>query len=332
MSADDSSTSTRRRTRRRIASVAVGLAVGLLLAELALRVVSLLGAPAPEPVERYVWPDRPHVRRWPAEGATGPRLLIAGDSFTFGAGVDETEAYPYLVAAELADYDVEVIAYSQPGWNTRALARDLARHLDEIDPDVFVLGLCLNDPERYPTARMLAERPDLQPWSPTGFERTLATASSLYRRTRLALDAIRLRPKLRAYYRGLYESENLAEWRDSLDKTRRLTRRLKVPAVLVVFPIFESDIDSDYAYGDLHDLVVEIATESGFEALDLRPAYADLPGRELALVPFTDPHPSRLAHAIAAREIARFLVARGLVAAAGEPAAPAAEPSAQRVR
>ena len=301
--------------KRRLAAVLLGCLGGLAVAEIGLRVASLWAPEQPVLVERVASSRAAQIRRWPETDTSGPRLVVVGDSYTFGHGVPVDQAYPALLAQNLAARDVTVVSYSQSGWNTRRELRSLEDDFDLLAPDLLILGYCLNDAEPRPTSHMLAARPDLVPWRPQGFLQTrLARHSRLYLRLRQAADSLRLRPALHAYYRGLYDDpENLAAWRHALDKLGRLASRRSVPPVLVVFPIFDSDLDSEYAYRDLHGEVAAIARELGFHVLDLLPAYADRRGRDLALVPYSDPHPSPLAHAIAARAIAGYLEGEGLL-------------------
>jgi YD repeat-containing protein len=88
--------------------------------------------------------------------------------------------------------------------------------------------------------------------------------------------------------------------------------------LLVVFPIFDSQLDWRYKYDDLHELVGQTAAELGIESLDLlAAAFRGLDGRRLALVPFTDGHPSEIAHRLAAQAILHHLTEAGVLP--GEP-------------
>jgi hypothetical protein len=78
----------------------------------------------------------------------------------------------------------------------------------------------------------------------------------------------------------------------------------------VVFPIFDSQIDADYRYHDLHELMARTTAELGIESLDLRLAYEGVDAYRLAVTPFTDPHPSELAQRIAADAILEELLRR----------------------
>ena len=77
--------------------------------------------------------------------------------------------------------------------------------------------------------------------------------------------------------------------------------------VLMIFPIFDSPLDHRYAYHNLHARVAEAASSAGLEVLDLLPSYKGLDGRDLAVVPYSDAHPSPLAHSIAAETIYKKL-------------------------
>lgn len=304
---------------KRTLALLLGLAAAVLLLELALRLASAVAPDRSPPHLRPLPPSGPVVSTWPA--TTGedqaPRIVIIGDSFTLGRGVKADQVYPARLAASLADggYVAQVVSYSWPGWNTRAEARSLTADIDRLDPDLLIVGHCLNDPEKRPTRWATANRPELRPWRPRGsVERFLDAHSRLFGRVRRAVDTLRLRPILRSYYAGLYQNRwGRQLWRRSLRSIERLAAERSIPALLVVFPIFDSNPDSDYPYRELHADVSRTAEDLGYRALDLLPAYEGMDGHDLALVPYTDPHPSALAHEVAGREIARFLEDRELV-------------------
>lgn len=75
------------------------------------------------------------------------RVIILGDSFTFGQGVDYAESYPARVGAELSKLgiDAEVLNFGVPGHSTPqslAFARAKAAPLK---PDVVLLSVFAND-------------------------------------------------------------------------------------------------------------------------------------------------------------------------------------------
>jgi hypothetical protein len=61
--------------------------------------------------------------------------------------------------------------------------------------------------------------------------------------------------------------------------------------------------------------------------LDLLRTYRGIDARRLAVTPFTDPHPSELAHRIAADRLVKYLLKNGLIPAPGPNSTPAGGPS-----
>jgi lysophospholipase L1-like esterase len=87
--------------------------------------------------------------------ASERRILCVGDSFTFGSGVEDDEAWPQQLQALLGPPQVSgvrVLNGGANGWDTRWQRRYLqARALDGLSPDVVVLGWNWNDLNVDPT-------------------------------------------------------------------------------------------------------------------------------------------------------------------------------------
>jgi len=90
--------------------------------------VNQLGIRGPE-----IGPSRPGVRR----------VLVLGDSFTFGMGVEEQDAFPAQIAAELGRRGVhsEGINAGIGGYGVPDEVRWFEQYGREIHPDVLVLGI-----------------------------------------------------------------------------------------------------------------------------------------------------------------------------------------------
>jgi len=80
------------------------------------------------------------------------RILVVGDSVTFGHGMSDEQTYPYLLEQSLNEYyaeqgeetSVEVINTGVPGNSTYQEYYDLKRGL-KFNPDLIVLQITLND-------------------------------------------------------------------------------------------------------------------------------------------------------------------------------------------
>lgn len=248
------------------------------------------------------------------------RVMFLGDSFTWGWGVDWDVTFAARLARWLPQLDserrFEVVNWSRPGWNSWREWLSVRDELAEWDPDLLILAYVLNDAEPTAADEIRQVRAALARRTPGG-----ALSSFLYRRSRLtrrgfdAFENRRLRRELVAYYHGLYEADGWRRSKRALKLLRQATAALDVPMLLVLFPIFDSDLDDDYAYRDLHAQVAAAARELDIPYFDLLPTYEGIDGRELAAVPFVDPHPSPHAHWLAATAILERLLADGLLPA-----------------
>ncbi|MEO6029284.1 MAG: GDSL-type esterase/lipase family protein [Candidatus Binatia bacterium] len=75
------------------------------------------------------------------------RVLALGDSFTYGHGVQDAEAYPAVVEALLRAraHDVQVLNAGVPGYNTDQSYTYALRDGLALAPDVIVLGIHCSD-------------------------------------------------------------------------------------------------------------------------------------------------------------------------------------------
>ena len=80
----------------------------------------------------------PHASRLPA-------VVVLGDSYTFGMGVNDGEEYPSVMRRDLSGAAV-VVNLGEPGWG---LTQEIRRYYDtgaKYDPKIVVLQFCANDP------------------------------------------------------------------------------------------------------------------------------------------------------------------------------------------
>lgn len=274
---------------------------------------------------RYQQPDfrnrRYGLRRPSPQGEDDPRfrILVVGDSFTWGSRVREEDAYPDRIATRLAKRHgrdrFRVINFSRPGWNTARELDALRPWMSRIRPDALVLGYCINDaePVSHEVLRRLSRGTELRRPDP-GVSRWLYRHSRAYHLLYDKLENLRRRRALVAFYHAIYEHEpGWQRTREALAGFRDLAARRDIPFLLVVFPIFDSQLDWRYKYDDLHQRMRETAQELDLDLLDLLPYYRGVDARRLAAEPFVDGHPSELAHRIAADAILDWWVRRGVL-------------------
>jgi len=79
------------------------------------------------------------------------RIMVLGDSFTFGQGLAAVERYSHKLETLLRQghpqRHTEVINFGVKGAPTTEERDILQEHVDAVDPDLVVVGFCLNDPQ-----------------------------------------------------------------------------------------------------------------------------------------------------------------------------------------
>lgn len=118
------------------------------------------------------------------------RIMVVGDSLTYGLGVAEEWTYSSLLEQSLQpDYRVEVVNLGRSGYQSADNLSVLHRILPQLEPDLVVHAVCLNDflpsgagikssyafPFRFPGGLTSRNEPSCPGWSRT----RMAAPSSL---------------------------------------------------------------------------------------------------------------------------------------------------------
>jgi lysophospholipase L1-like esterase len=79
------------------------------------------------------------------------RIMVLGDSLTWGAGLTEEHRYTRLLEnrlrTECPHTEIEVLNFARPGAPTTAERDLLNEYIDTVQPDLVVIGFCVNDPQ-----------------------------------------------------------------------------------------------------------------------------------------------------------------------------------------
>lgn len=250
-----------------------------------------------------------------AKPARTRRLLILGDSFTYGNGVADTRAiFPEILERELdreaaaAGGTIEVLNAGQPGSLTGDWVRSLRRLRKEFDPDAVLVVFFLRDATLtssmgafFAPARYLAWAGNRRTW--------------LYRHSYLVrtIQDSRFRRELLARYgRALNESyfgnaEQTAEWaaaQSNLLEIARLGRESGFQVGLAVFPAL-IELNQDYPFRAISDAVAAFGRTNGIPTHDLLPSFLGQNAPDLWVSSF-DQHPNEIGHRIAADSLKPF--------------------------
>jgi lysophospholipase L1-like esterase len=302
--------------RGELGLLAAGVLAALLVAEGAARVGEADPRTGYAPVNTKRWPGPTNAQgyrdleRRPAKTLGTRRVVALGDSFSWGTRVEFDDAWPQRLERGLTRQRGErweVVNLSRPGMNTVEQAEQLAREGLAYDPDLVVLGYCLNDSEDDAAAEVRRARD----WEEQARERRargrrLVDRSALHRLMSGRLRALRENRLRIAAYRSQY-APDYPGWiagQKALGRMAELCKEKKIPLVVMIFPLFGNPLDEAYPFPETHAAVARAVAETGWaRSLDLLPSYRGLDWRNLVVDGPNDEHPNEIAHRIAAQAL-----------------------------
>ena len=298
---------------KRFLALLLALVVSLGLLELPLRLIKRAPGYVNTSVDnRFTGYRLPDDWAAPRESLEIERVLVLGDSFTWGDGVHEEDAYPYRMQFRMNLYDearrYRVLNAGRNGLNT-VETRELLDTLNLLasKPDLVLLGFTLNDPEPTKSVEAAALKVPLERRMPVGrAELELYYRSRLFRLVWDRVENTRQRRAFNTYVASLFDVES-AHWDDcvaALESIRDHLAERGIPLLVAVWPAFDAPFDDGYPYQLQHDQIMATLESLGIAAVDLRPLYEGVETRRLVVTPFTDAHPNELAHRIAADYLA----------------------------
>jgi lysophospholipase L1-like esterase len=250
-------------------------------------------------------------REIPPKTANRYRIVVVGDSFTWGQGIEAGERFSNLLEGFLGP-KYEVLNFGRPG-NNMPEHLDVLREALPVSPDFILLQLYIND---FETTQM--ERPRPYPLLPSSLDRPLERSSVLY--DLMNQQWANIQPTLGVV--DSYEQYMARNLRDPDAPNSRLafgmlrefmerSRQAGVPCGIVLFPAVDAmgPNGSHYPFRYLHDRVRTTCASQQISCLDLLPEFSTIQEpRGLWVSPF-DAHPNAMANHRAARAIVQLFAA-----------------------
>jgi lysophospholipase L1-like esterase len=221
------------------------------------------------------------------------RVLVLGDSLTFGWGVEERETFPRVLERMLNESgrQFEVINAGVGNYNT---AQEVAWFTERglaYEPDEVILGFYINDAE--PTPRRT--------------ESWLASHSYVYVVLSSAWDALQRQIGLKKgyydYYADLYDESNPG-WRECQAALERLIAICRARGFRISVALLPElhDVEVSYPFRFVHERVAAVVTRQGAPVVDLDGAFRGHEPKSLWVSP-GDAHPNALAQRIIAERL-----------------------------
>jgi hypothetical protein len=253
------------------------------------------------------------------------RIIAVGDSFTRGSAVNFDDSYPkrlerylnYFGNDQGTRYQVMNLGLAQK--STADELRLIHREAERLDPDLIILGYCLNDAEDWQKPKEIETLRTT--YKVHHFRESDGASGFLYDRSalfRLVSRRLFNRQTHRGhidYYHHLYR-EDYSGWqktRASLEGLAGFSRKTGIPVLVVIFPLLSFELDDQYPFHEIHKLLHRTMRKAALPYLDLTRMYRKVDHLRLEAVPYRNPHPSELAHRIAAEGLWRQLIERKLV-------------------
>lgn len=244
------------------------------------------------------------------------RIVVVGDSFTYGHGLPEKECHPRLLETILRekrpDRQVEVFNCGHGADNVDRIHQVALFALQKFEPDILVYTYFLNDPLKDET-----EKKDVHAMLDPGWTNVDQSSS------RFTIGMRERRgPRLFDLVAGFLESRRVTDttldWYRSIHEpgawapTARLIASIDKAAgengcrfILGILPVIY-DLSGDYPLESIHRYIEDTVGAMQIEVRDCLPALQSLPDAELYLHP-RDRHPNANYTRIVAETLARAI-------------------------
>jgi lysophospholipase L1-like esterase len=237
---------------------------------------------------------------YPLEKGESWRIVVLGDSLTFGWGVERDDTFEHLLERALdSTRPTEILNLAAGNYNT---VQEVNLFLDRglrYQPDQVVLFYFINDAEPLPV--------------PSRLEWLGSLRIATFYWSRVKALAARWNPTAgyRAYYSRLYRSdaEGWRRAREALLQLRDACRERGIVLQVVLLP--ELHELADYAFAREHAVILDFLAGHAIPALDLAPRFAGVSEPTTLWVAPDDAHPNRLAHRMIFEHSLRFIESGG---------------------
>lgn len=242
------------------------------------------------------------------------RVLVLGDSFTFGTDVSDDETYSHDLESALPN--TEVLNLGVQGYGQDQMLLYLKEEGAKYHPDVVILGYLNMDTYRNLWKFFAFAKPKFD-MTPEGLKLTnvpvptpeQVLAEEPYRSK--AVDfAVILREKIR-WSLGINERKSKELTRPILDEIVATTRGIGAVPVFVYLPAYEELDDLSDSMSEHEQYLYDYCQKRNLACLFLRPRFVQEARKGAKLESHF--HWTAAMHKMAAEEIADFLVAKGLV-------------------
>ena len=227
---------------------------------------------------------------YPVERTDKYRILVLGDSLTFGWGVEHEETYVQLLEerlnAELRP--TEMINTGHGNYNTSQQVNLLRDKGLKYNPDKVVVFFFINDAE---------VTPQRSKWTPVA---RLRSVTFLWSRIRGLLTRAAPGQTFESFYTALYEDdfEGFIAMKDAFLELQGITEERGIELQVIMIPELHDLVN--YPFSEAYGKVYGFLAENGIPVIDLTSDFAGYEDAEGLWVAPDDAHPNALGHSMIA--------------------------------
>ena len=229
------------------------------------------------------------------------RILMLGDSTTFGWGVQLEATIPKLLESRLNEGRLsgidrfEVLNAGVGNYNT---VQELAFYETigkDFDPDLIILVFFINDPEQVPRERRMF------------FARGSYLVTFLSSRFDTLLRRIGIRPSWQTYYASLYEDDKPGFRACQSAFVQFATLVPKRRLLVALLPELHEINKGSYPFRPQHQKIMDLLASNNVPVIDLIDGLKDRGPESSLWVTTDDVHPNRNANDLIATELENWL-------------------------
>jgi lysophospholipase L1-like esterase len=253
---------------------------------------------------------------------TGPRIIILGDSMSFGHGIKETKnTWPAQLETKLKEQNpnVEVINTAWPGEDTETELLIYKRKAKQLNPDIVIIGYFLNDAETDESLKAREEHhKQFQSSSYIGnifhavFGKFFLENSYLYNMIIIFYDSLKQQTFEDSYINQVTTTYNgnLSLHQQQITNLIQEIRDSNAVPIVVTIPFFYNF--EEYPFMNAHNFVENAAFENNAAYIDLLDNFKNKDASEYVIGKY-DNHVNEEGSKIIADQIATFIATHELI-------------------
>ncbi|HEU4683250.1 MAG TPA: SGNH/GDSL hydrolase family protein [Nitrospira sp.] len=247
---------------------------------------------------------------FPAKRADTFRVMVIGDSLTYGDGIEEQYTYSAVLQRQLAnEYSIEFLNLGSDGLQSEDLTRRVYEFVPRLRPNLVIYGMCHNDFLPSGVGQYSVNDAFSLP-IPDHVKQDLAARSRVVKLVGDGYNALLLKLGFRAdFYDDILK--DFRNYQGRFGKDMRAMNSFVVsqglpPVVGIVLDQFPALDSRGYR---ITQLAEQAFKEAGMEVIDTAEYYRQFSGQNLTVSKW-EGHPNEIANSIWAKMIERHLKAR----------------------